>query len=185
MDGIQLLIDEHVYIKRMLQVLRNASYKVMLGEEINFDDFASMIDFVRNYADNHHHGKEEKFLFNKMIDEIGTVAEKLIRYGMLIEHDLGRLYMQQLEEALVKVKNGDDKAKIDIIANAVGYTNLLTRHIDKEDEVVFTFAKKQLSANCIDEVNVNCEKYENDTNEQGVQKKYIDLLVALESKYSL
>ncbi len=185
MDAIQLMVDEHVNIKRMLNVVRNASFKIMNGSEICYEDFEQMIDFVRNYADNYHHGKEEKMLFNRMIDEIGTVGEKLVKYGMLIEHDLGRLFMQDLEIALEKVKNGDEFAKIDVIANAVGYTNLLTRHIDKEDTVVYEFAKKQLKEDTIKIINDECLAFEENARQEGVEKKYLELLEKLENKYSL
>ncbi len=184
MDAIQLMIDEHVNIKRMLDVVRNASFKVMNGTEISYDDFADMIDFIRNYADNHHHGKEEKMLFNRMIEEIGSVGEKLVKYGMLIEHDLGRLFIQDLEIALDKVKGGDEFAKIDVIANAVGYTNLLTRHIDKEDTVVYQFAKKQLCLDTINIINSECETFEEDAKNKGTEQKYIQLLERLEQKYN-
>lgn len=184
MDGIQLMIDEHVIIKRMLKVVRNASYKILNGAEISYTDFEDIIDFIRNFADDHHHAKEEKFLFNKMIDSIGEIAEKLIKYGMLVEHDLGRLYIMNLEIALAKVKNGDDFAKIDVIANAVGYTNLLDRHIDKEDGVVYTFAIKNLNEETITIINSECKAYEDEKTNEGVQKKYLDLLIRLEEKYN-
>ncbi len=183
MDSIQLMVDEHVIIKRMLAVIRKASYDIMNGKDINYDDFATMIDFVRKFADEHHHGKEEKFLFNEMIEEIGDTAEKLVKYGMLVEHDLGRLFMMELESSLERVKNGDDFAKIDVIANAVGYTNLLTRHIDKEDLVVYEFARKQLSKETIDKLDKKCEEFEHVAKSNGVQDKYIKMVEEFEKKY--
>ncbi len=156
MNGIQLMIDEHILIKRMLVVVRNVSYDILNGSTIDYDDFDDIIDFIRNFADDHHHAKEEKFLFNKMITEIGEVAEKLIKFGMLVEHDLGRLYVMNLEAALSEVKNGNDFAKIDVIANAVGYTNLLSRHIDKEDNVAYTFAQNQLDISVISKIDEEC-----------------------------
>ncbi len=184
MDAIQLMIDEHVNIKRMLTVVRNVSFKIMNGSEICYEDFEQIIDFIRNYADNYHHGKEEKMLFNRMIEEIGTVGEKLVKYGMLIEHDLGRLFIQDLELALDKVKNGEEFAKIDVIANAVGYTNLLTRHIDKEDTVVYQFAKKQLKEETICTINTECSAFEENAKQEGIEQKYIEILEKLENKYN-
>ncbi len=183
MDGIELMVQEHLVIKRVLKVVRNIAYKILQGEEICYDDFEKIIDFIRNFADSHHHAKEEKFLFNKMMDELGEVAVKLVRHGMLVEHDLGRLYIQQLEEALAKVKAGDDFEKINVIANAVGYTNLLERHIDKEDGVVYTFAKKQLKAEVLDVINGECEAFEDKCKADGIQDKYIRIVEHLEGKY--
>ncbi len=183
MNGISLMVEEHKYIKRMLNVIRKASYAVLKGSPINYDDFANMIDFVRSYADDHHHGKEEKMLFNRMMDEMGGAAEKLVRHGMLVEHDMGRLHMKELEEALLKVKEGDDEALIDVIANAVSYANLLYRHIDKEDSLVYPFAEKGLERGTLDKINEECDLFEKKREEQNVQKKYIELLESLEGKY--
>ena len=71
MDSIEIMMAEHRLIERMLKVMRKACYGIMQGEEINYNDFEMMIDFVRNYADAHHHGKEEKFLFNEMVTHLG------------------------------------------------------------------------------------------------------------------
>lgn len=183
MNSILLMVEEHTYIKRMLNVIRKASYGILKGAEIEYSDFEKMIDFVRNYADAHHHGKEEKMLFNRMVDEMGGAAEKLVRFGMLVEHDMGRLYMKDLEEALEKVKKGEDEAKIDVIANAVSYANLLFRHIDKEDNLVYPFAEKGLKQETIDQINAECITFENEMEEKSVQKHYIQLLEQLENKY--
>lgn len=183
MDAINLMVDEHKVIKRMLLVIRKACIGILNGGEIDYDDFAKMIDFVRNYADNHHHGKEEKILFNRMIDEIGGAAEKLVRHGMLVEHDLGRLHMKELEESLLAVKNGDSDAKVDVIANAVSYTHLLNRHIDKEDNVAYPFAKRGLSSETLNNIDNECSSFENEMIKSGVQDKYMNILKTLEDKY--
>lgn len=183
MNGIALMVEEHKYIKRMLQILRKASYTVLKGEEVNYEDFYKMIDFVRTYADAHHHGKEEKFLFNRMVENLGPVGEKLIRGGMLVEHDLGRLYMKELEEALERVKAGDEESKLDVIANAISYTHLLERHIGKEDEVVYPFAERELSKEVLDKVHEECKLFELEKEQEGIQQKYISSLEELEAKY--
>ncbi len=46
---------------------------------------------------------------------------------MLIEHDQGRLYMQNLEKALGELDKGNEEAKLDIIANSISYSDLLYR----------------------------------------------------------
>ncbi len=183
MNGILLMVEEHKFIKRMLKVIKKASYDILKGKDIDYKDFEQMIDFVRNYADAHHHGKEEKMLFNRMIDEIGGAATKLVQHGMLVEHDLGRFHIKELEESLAKVKDGDEEAKIDVIANAVGYANLLNRHIDKEDGIAYPFAERGLSKETLDKINSECEAFEKEMQDKNVQDKYIQMLEALEKKY--
>ena len=46
---------------------------------------------------------------------------------------------------LENYKGGNKEAKLDVIANAISYTNLLERHIDKEDNVIYKFAQRELN----------------------------------------
>ena len=183
MDSLELLVEEHKYIKRMLVVVRAVCLGVMKGEEINYEDFKDIIDFIRMYADKHHHGKEEKLLFNRMISEIGGLAEKLVKHGMLVEHDLGRQFIMGLEEALEKVRNGDDTFRLDVIANAISYTHLLYRHIDKEDAAVYPFAKRSLKKETLDTIDSETAEFEEKMELEGIQKKYIHKLEEMERKY--
>jgi len=177
------MMEEHQYILRMLKIVRKACLSVMNGDAINYGDFDKMIDFIRNYADAHHHGKEEKILFNEMVEHLGALGNKLITHGMLVEHDLGRLYIRELISSLDRVKQGDDESRLDVIANAIGYTNHLKRHIDKEDNVIYTFAQKQLPEDILKTVNDNTVIFENNAKEKGTQEHYISLLDELERKY--
>ena len=100
---------------------------------------------------------------------------------MLVEHDLGRLYVKQLVEALDKVKEGEEEAKLDVIANAISYTHLLERHIDKEDNVIYKFANRELSHDVLAIIDEECIKYENEN--VKVQEENTRLLEKLEKKY--
>lgn len=182
MNAIQLMVHEHTYIKRMLAVIRAYCYRILKNQPVDLADFEELIDFVRSYADKHHHGKEEELLFNKMMAELGPVAEKLVKHGMLVEHDLGRLHMMELEAALKKLAAGDEEAKLDVIANAISYTHLLTRHIDKEDKVAYPFAEKNLAKETIEKLDQECVLFENDAEAIGVQKKYIAMVEKYEAK---
>lgn len=142
-----------------------------------------MIDFIANYADVHHHGKEEKFLFKEMVDHLGKMGTNLISHGMLVEHDWGRLFIAELKEALKRVQAGDDESRLDVIANAIGYANHLARHIAKEDTVVYTFAEKQLAPEILAQINSQTEAFEAAASQQGIQNFYIEMLAELEQKY--
>lgn len=102
---------------------------------------------------------------------------------MLVEHDLGRLYMTELREALGKYKLGDDESRLDIIANMISYTHLLERHIEKENNVVYTFAQKQLTLEVLQEVHEKTKAYEEEASKNKVQEQYKKLLESMETKY--
>lgn len=161
MYGIDLLVEEHDNILRFIQASRKSCRSILNGGKVDVELFRSYIEFVRNYGDKHHHGKEEEILFKLMVDNLSPVAEKLIKQGMLIEHDLGRLFMINLEEALNNYeKTQDDDYKLDIITNTIGYGDLLTRHIEKENKVVYTFALRELNDAQKEEVNTKTKNFE-------------------------
>ncbi|HAQ42059.1 MAG TPA: hemerythrin [Clostridiales bacterium] len=183
MNSVEIMIKEHDNILRMLKVVRKACFKVLSGEDIDYDDFYKMIEFIRQYADAHHHGKEEKFLFKEMQANLGKLGENLITHGMLVEHDYGRLYMNDLTEALQRVKDGDEESRLDVISNAIGYTNLLARHIAKENDAVYNFGETNLPKDIMEQVNLKSEEFEREAEKRGTQKYYLDILGNLEKKY--
>lgn len=176
MDPIDLLVEEHENIKRMLKVMRKLALKVFNTKEVNQEAFADAIDFVRNYADTHHHGKEEDILFEKMVAELDEEVEEGPIEAMFSEHDLGRYFISNLETALEKVKNGNHQAKIDVISNAVAYVDLLEGHIYKENNIVYNFARKELSTDSLAEVKKQTKTVESTAEEDGIQEKYINML---------
>ena len=181
MNAIELMNVEHKNIKRMLKVVRQCCIGILNGKEMNFDDFNEIIYFVQNYADSHHHKKEEQVLFNKMIENLGVLADKIVKNGMLVEHDLGRLHIKELIAALDRVKAGDNDSKIDVIANAISYTHLLERHIDKEDNVIYTFAQRELDVAILENIDKECLDFEANNNE--VKEKCLNILEKMEAKY--
>jgi hemerythrin-like domain-containing protein len=183
MDAIELMMEEHKNIKRVLSIIRKISIGVLKGNETPFEDFKRVIEFVRNYADKHHHNKEEEVLFKKMREDIGEAIVDAPLSGMLVEHDLGRLFIKNLEDAIERVKSGDMDSRVDVIANAVGYADLLNRHIDKEDKVIYTFAKRSLKEDAMNFVNESCEKIEQSAENEKLQNKYISIVEELESKW--
>lgn len=182
MKSIDIMMEEHQYIIRMLKVTRKLCYRILKHEPVEYKDFYKVIDFVRNYADKHHHSKEEQILFKEMKISLNEQNRLGPVTGMLVEHDQGRLYMQELEKAVQAVLDGDLEARLDIIANAISYTHLLYRHIDKEDQLIYPLGMKKLSKEILDRVELESTAIEDKATENNLQKKYIDLLVELESK---
>lgn len=183
MKSIQIMVEEHDNIRRMLKVVRKICYGVLTNSNYDREDFPKIIDFIRTYADKHHHGKEEDILFDTMNKEIERLAKSGAITGMYIEHDLGRLYMANLEIALDKFNKGDDEARLDIIANAISYTHLLDRHIEKENTALYKFAENMLDDESKSFVEEECDKVESQATDSGLQDKYLLLLEELEGKY--
>lgn len=183
MEANKVLRQEHQNILRMLEVIKKLALSYLDGNDFDPDDILSITNFVKEYADSYHHGKEEKILFRIMKEELGPTAEKLINTGMLVEHDLGRYYNKSLKEAAIAYGENRTKDKgLEVLTYALAYRDLLTRHIQKEDDVVYAFAERSLN----DSAKAKAEKESLDfeSEQNGVNNEYLELLENLEKKYS-
>lgn len=174
MCGIDLLMKEHENIVAFTMHLRRTCCAVVEGADIDVQEFMECVDFARNYADKYHHGKEEQILFRFMLDNADPVAEKMVRSGMLVEHDFGRYHIRELENALKQYADTPTvEGKLDIVAHAAGYVDLLQRHIMKEDTVCYTYALRTLSEECKKQIDEQTREFEKKADQEGIQKKYL------------
>ena len=183
MNCIDLLVSEHDNIKKVIKVVRKICFELTKGMDVPYDDFAKAIEFIRNYADKYHHGKEEDMLFIEMDNELLELIGEGPVQGMLIEHNFGRAYIIDLEMALTAHKDGDEEAIVDIIGNAMGYANLLTKHINKEDNMIYKYASANLKKETLDKLDVEFEKFEACEDNIKTRDEYIKLAQQLEEKY--
>jgi hemerythrin-like domain-containing protein len=141
MKPTDILTSEHNAIKVMLQVMESACLKLESGEQIDIKHLEQMVQFIREFADKCHHGKEEDLLF-PALQEMGIPREGGPVGVMLADHAQGRAYIKNLDEAIGRFAKGDKIAKVDIIENARGYAALLNHHIFKEDNILFPLADR-------------------------------------------
>ncbi|PIV03372.1 MAG: hypothetical protein COS57_10695 [Syntrophobacterales bacterium CG03_land_8_20_14_0_80_58_14] len=111
------------------EVIKNLDVTSREGREV----VAAGIDFIRSYADQFHHAKEEAILF-KYFDEQTAIIR-----AMLSDHETGRRHVRAMREAL-------DKEDTDaVIKHLQAYRELLADHIKKEDEILFPWMDGNLS----------------------------------------
>lgn len=182
LKAVNIMIEEHENIRKILKVIRRYCYRVMNDDDIDYEDFYKIIDFIRNYSDGLHHAKEEDILFKILGEQVPKLANNGAITGMLIEHDLSRLYTSNLEKALEKYRLGNDEARLDIIANAIAYTDLLDRHIEKENNALYRFANNLLADDIKTEIDKRCAQVDLTAGEKGVQDKYLSFIGELEQK---
>lgn len=174
MQGIDVLVGEHKNIMRFTGLLKKICCDIMEGSKVDTQMLRECVDFGRNYADKYHHGKEEEILFKVMIEQSGDVAQKLIRHGMLVEHDLARYYLGEFENSINAYEgNSGTEYKYNIIVHAGSYANLLKRHVEKEDTVVYTFAERELSDDELSRVEKLGAERDSEENQAAIKEKYL------------
>lgn len=144
MKPTEQLKNEHEAIKLMMAVLEKICLKIESKENVPAEHLERIVEFIKVFADKCHHAKEEDLLF-VAIEEAGIPREGGPTGVMLMEHDMGRGYVKELAEAIEKYKTGDIDASSKIIESARNYINLLTPHIDKENNILYEIADAHLS----------------------------------------
>lgn len=139
----QTLVDEHQLILRMIALLEQNAPRTAAGAYTNWQFYLDGIDFIRQYADRFHHAKEEDVLFEALVAN-GMPRDHSPVAAMLMEHDLGRSHVRQLEEAVREAQAGRSKRYPAIAQHALAYAELLKEHIAKEDTVLYPLAERVL-----------------------------------------
>ena len=183
LNCIDILVDEHDNIRKIIKVIRKICFNLTKGMEVPYEDFEKIIEFIQNYADHYHHGKEEDMLFIEMDNELHELIGEGPVQGMLIEHNFGRGYVIDLQMALKTYKSGDEEAIVDIIGNAMGYANLLTKHTNKEDNMIYKFATDKLKEETLARLDKEFEEFEKCDDNTKTREKYVKIASELEEKY--
>jgi len=137
------LVEEHVSIQLMLNVLERICGKLDAGEKVSHKHLEQILEFIKVFADQCHHGKEEQVLF-PALEKIGFPRDGGPIGVMLAEHTEGRQYVKELGEAIGRYGRGDSAASNGLSTSARKYIALLNAHIEKENVVLFPMAEEHL-----------------------------------------
>jgi hemerythrin-like domain-containing protein len=163
----ELLRQDHRIILRSLNVLQSM-VDGENGERIDQDDAATLLRFLRMFADEHHHLKEEGVLFPEVMRTSEAQGGPLRH--LLFEHSQERSLVEGLEDALHIGKSSD----FVLFANRL--TDRVRNHIQKEDGILFPIIEVLISSQLDEKVSSEFEKFQLDPG-------LLDDLRRLEGKY--
>lgn len=104
---------------------------------------------------------------------------------MLSEHNLGRMHIQDMGNAIQEMTSGKKNAANAFQSAAEAYIDLLRRHIFKEDNVLFEIATNRLSRVRMEGLAKDFERLEKEKIGRGRHEEYHALLDSLKEKYLL
>ncbi len=145
MNPIQELIDEHEAVRLTLRILGRIGNEIDRDQRIsNPADLEQLLEFFAVFVDRCHHSKEEELLF-PALEAVGVSRTGGPIGVMLEEHAQGRRHVAGMKRGLADHLNGDPRALQTIKNHALSYIDLLSRHIHKENQVLFPLALHHLS----------------------------------------
>lgn len=156
MEAIETLMTEHRLIERVIDAL--VAFTGDASRRTSEDDkpeLARFVTFIRELADDVHHGKEEEVLFAAMV-EAGFPRQAGPVGVMLAEHAEGRRLVAHLK-ALAEQQVPWSAADRQLLAEAAnGYGQLLRHHIHKEDAILYPMAEQRLAPTTHERVDALC-----------------------------
>ena len=173
-----VLVKEHEAIKHALNILEQICQKLKNGDEVDKNDLSAMVGFIKEFADKCHHGKEETYLFETLV-ESGMSKEQGPVAVMLHEHDMGRSYVKNMELSLNDFINNKEAFQ----EHAANYILLLRSHIEKENNILFKMADARLPEPAQDKIFEDFEKFEKDVIGDHRHEELHQLLNTLSKKY--
>ena len=160
----QDLRKEHEAILYVLQILDKMMESDSRDSENMLRYYGEVVYFLKIFADKCHHGKEENYLFKELVDK-GIPNDGGPVGVMLQEHVQGRGYIAQMGRSLDdKNINGFNKA-------AAQYRDLLRRHINKENNVLFMMADNVIDEQAQSVLFEQFEQHEENVVGHGVHEK--------------
>ena len=171
-----ILSDEHRVIERVLAAIE----KLANGAVGALEPWKKAIEFIRGFADQCHHFKEEKVLFPAM-EEHGIPGEDGPIGMMLMEHEEARSYVRAMLAAITLIEAKNEAAKDNLISSAQAYCRLLREHIQKEDEILFRMADEVIPAEEQKKVSAAFARHEAEEMGAGTHEKFLKIARELET----
>ncbi len=144
MTVIDTLMAEHRVIKRMLTLLERLAGRLDRGGAPPVRLLRDLVGILEQYCDALHHTKEERRLFEIVIER-GLEAEGADVSALILHHETGRSLLQDVGRELDRLGQGDPNAATACALAARQYAELLREHIRTEDENVFPLVAKAMS----------------------------------------
>jgi hemerythrin-like domain-containing protein len=141
---VELMIEEHRLIERMLRVLEESAAILEDGGTVPPGMLAGVLEFLQRYADAGHHAKEEEIFFPALVAH-GVPAEASLIRALQVQHESGRLLVREMRDVVEGANGGTRSACRAFAASAQQYITLLREHIRLENEYFTEYAEEHLS----------------------------------------
>lgn len=138
MTAVEILRNEHAIILEALGLLEDHACRLLTGAAPDPAFARWIVEFLREFADDTHHAKEEGVFFG-LLERRGFLPDGGALAGARADHAASRVQVDALERAAAA---GDPRA---FAATALALARALRRHVQREDEELFAKAERLLT----------------------------------------
>jgi hemerythrin-like domain-containing protein len=157
MQPLHVLKHEHRVIEKALRALEGVCRRLAVGEPVPREVPIRLVDFITEFADRYHHGKEENYLFPALHRQ-GIVGHDSALSIIVHEHEIEKTLTDKMREAILEYQSAEEESRKRFVEAAVAYINHLTGHILKEDAILFRVANELLDETDLDDLMAGFER---------------------------
>lgn len=167
MQCIEIVIQDHIVIRRGLDIVDGMLKRLEDGQRIEIQDAVTMLKFLRLFGDQYHQAMEEGVLFPALLlarpDDQALVQ-------LASEHGHERTLAEEIEEALTSRRG------MAFYRSSRELTGLLRKHCEREEAVVSNLAadclSKEQDADIVAEFMKKRLQVEAYANFSGLERRY-------------
>jgi hemerythrin-like domain-containing protein len=137
MQCVEIVMQDHVVLRRALNILDAIVDTLERGQPIEFSDAQEIVKFIKLVGIECHQGMEEEYLFPTLRRAL-PLDNRIQR--MLFQHEEQRAVMMDIEEAL------ESRRGLDFVEQAQLLIALYRGHLDQEETILRQIAEAGLSA---------------------------------------
>jgi hemerythrin-like domain-containing protein len=157
MDAIDILVNEHRYIERVMDVLERAVAHGRAGESVSPVLFERAAHFLLTFVDGSHDTKEDELF--QAISSRGLPLSGGVLSVLSGQHALGRELAEELREAVRAVTRGEKQPE-EMYVLAELYVRLHRGHTKVEEGSFFPMVRRLLPVDVMERVRARFARIE-------------------------
>ncbi len=175
------LKHEHRVIEQAMRALDGMCLRMIAGGAVPDEELSKLLDFIRNFADQFHHVKEETLLF-PALEQIGVRKENGPLAFLRNEHETERTLLAELELAVEDYRR-NQAANKRFVSAALQYKDHLIGHMQQEEAILFRLAEEIMDDQAKDSL-IRAFAEEN-AKALELSRRYEQLATALEKTWAV
>jgi len=139
-----MLENENQIIAKVIGAAPVLADRLEAGQAVEGEILQGVVEFMRIFADQCHHDKEEALLF-PLLGKKGVPMQGYPVGALTMEHGMGRMLVKGLAYAAQAYEEGAPVGKQAVVQALRGIAELYPSYIWKEDNILFLLTNEVLS----------------------------------------
>jgi hemerythrin-like domain-containing protein len=175
------LRHEHRVIEQAMRALEGMCLRMVAGGVVPDEELSKLLDFIRGFADQFHHVKEDTHFF-PALERIGIRAENGPLAFLRNEHMAERMLLAELELAVEDLRR-NTAATERFVSAARQFKDHLIGHMQQEESILFRLAEEMLDDRVKD--SLSHAFVEESAEDRAHAERYEQLAIELERRWAV